>query len=456
MEHPDDDTTTGTVASAGDDAPTRGRRAMSEPATGAPRPARAGRPTLLFAPETLNLAEVTRCIEIARVARRTFDVVFVSYDGAGRNHRWIEGAGFPVEPLRPSLDDAAVARFWAKNRGDAPLRDYFSDAELEARVAAERAAYARHRPRAVVTGFCLSTALSARLAGVPLVWINQTTWFDESFRQYATIPDALDVGPLRWWPERARRAAARRGVALGFWLMNRGFNRVARRHGVTPFVGSRLLEGDYNLLAEPEGFSGIDVPERLRARSRFIGPLYGGLDLPVPAEIERMPRDLPIVYFAMGSSGDARTIEAVVSAFAGQPFRVIAPVRALLERRGLTPPPNVVVTDWLPAEKVNPLADVSVLHGGIGTLMTACLAGTPVVGIPNGNPEQEANLECLVRRGVAVRLNKRRVRPDELVHHIQRFLTDPGPRRLARELSATMRRWDGPENAARFLEERFA
>ncbi len=68
-------------------------------------------------------------------------------------------------------------------------------------------------------------------------------------------------------------------------------------------------------------------------------------------------------------------------------------------------PPNVIVTDCLPAHQVNPMADLSLIHGGIGTVMTAALAGIPVVGV-GMQPEQVANLTCLVRKGFAIRVSK--------------------------------------------------
>ena len=78
----------------------------------------------------------------------------------------------------------------------------------------------------------------------------------------------------------------------------------------------------------------------------------------------------------MGSSGAEHIVARIIQAFDGQP---IAPVAPLMKKLQLDPPPNVIVTDWLPADKVNAMADVTVIHGGIGTVMTACLSGTPVV-----------------------------------------------------------------------------
>jgi UDP:flavonoid glycosyltransferase YjiC (YdhE family) len=72
---------------------------------------------------------------------------------------------------------------------------------------------------------------------------------------------------------------------------------------------------------------------------------------------------------------------------------------------GASNPPNVLVTDWLPAHQVNQLADLSLFHSGIGTVMIAADAGKPVVGI-GMQPEQVANLACLVRKGFAIRIPK--------------------------------------------------
>ena len=70
------------------------------------------------------------------------------------------------------------------------------------------------------------------------------------------------------------------------------------------------------------------------------------------------------------------------------------------------------------------MADVSVVHGGIGTLLTACAAGTPIVAIPNGNPEQECNVQCLVRKGIAVQLHQRRITEADVLAAIDRALSD--------------------------------
>ena len=108
----------------------------------------------------------------------------------------------------------------------------------------------------------------------------------------------------------------------------------------------------------------------------------------------------------MGSSGTPEIVANIIEGFAGKPYRVVSPVKFMLAKvPGVKIPPNVIVTDWLPALQVNRMVDLSVIHGGIGTVMTAAYAGKPVVGV-GMQPEQDANIACLARKGFAIRVPK--------------------------------------------------
>lgn len=167
-----------------------------------------------------------------------------------------------------------------------------------------------------------------------------------------------------------------------------------------------------------------------------------------------MPHDMPVVYFAMGSSGQPAIIARIVEGFAGQPYRVIAPVKKHLAGLDVQIPPNVLVTDWLPAHKVNLLADISVIHGGIGTVMTACLAGKPVVGV-SMMAEQEANIDCLVRLGFAIRIRKPRFTPEKLMDALATLLADEDAQQKARDFQQIIQGWDDPAITTQFFVETF-
>jgi UDP:flavonoid glycosyltransferase YjiC (YdhE family) len=405
--------------------------------------------TLVFAPAAYNFAETMRMVEIARACRDTFRVIFASYGG---DFEWlVTDEGFPLIPMQPRLTPQKIDRLYRIMRWD--LVNYpFAVDHLTARVKGELQWLRALEPAAVVTGLDLSWPVSCRVSGVPLVWVAQTTFLAPYWHSpLATWPDILDYRPLRVVPDKILNFFARYLMHFNRLIMV-PFNATAHLFGAPPFKNMEFWEGNYTLLAEPQEFSGLN---NFPPHYHFIGPLVARLDRDIPPELENLPRDLPIIYFAMGSSGDRRIIAEILTGFAGKPYRVIAPVKKLLQGASVDIPPNVWVTDWLPAHKVNPMARISLIHGGLGTVMTACLAGTPIVGV-GMHFEQEANLECVVRKGFAIRLRKRRVTPAAVMAAVDRLLNDPEAHRRAWEFKNIIEKYDAPASAARFLGQTLA
>ena len=406
--------------------------------------------TLVFSPAAYNLAETTRTLEIAKACRSKFNILFVSYGGEFEN--LIEKEGFAIRHLEPQLTPEKIDHLYKVDQGQT-LGYFFSVKEVQAQVKSELALFQEVQPAAVVTGFNFSNSISCQVVGVPLVWLTQSTWMMDAMYDagLASYPDMLDIPVLRWLPERFLIGLSRRMVGLMGRLLTRPYDDVARQYHLPAFKSmERLWEGDYNLLAEPEGFNGLALPPTYHC----IGPLIGRLEAPIPEEILQLPKDKPIIYFAMGSSGQPKVIAKIIECFEGKPYRVIAPVKKHLEKLQVKVPANVLVTDWLPAHKVNPLADISVIHGGIGTVMTACLAGTPVVGI-SMQPEQEWNIDCLVRKGFALRIRKGQFTPNKLFAAIDRLLADPEARRRAKEYQKVIEQWAEPSLISEFFEKTF-
>ncbi|MDJ0707098.1 MAG: hypothetical protein QNJ46_27805, partial [Leptolyngbyaceae cyanobacterium MO_188.B28] len=86
--------------------------------------------------------------------------------------------------------------------------------------------------------------------------------------------------------------------------------------------------------------------------------------------------------------------------------------------------------------------------------MNACLSGTPIVGI-GMHPEQQANLDACVRKGFAIRLNKKRVTASAVLDAIDKLLNDARAKEEVTKFQQELMKWDGPANAAKFLCDRF-
>ena len=128
--------------------------------------------TLLFSPAAYNLAETTRCIEVARACRGDFKVLFMSYGGEFES--LITQAGFELERLEPEITPEKADHIYKVDQGR-KLGTFFTVDEVRAQVRSELALFERVKPAAVITGFNMSNSISCRAARVPLVWLTQST-----------------------------------------------------------------------------------------------------------------------------------------------------------------------------------------------------------------------------------------------------------------------------------------
>ncbi|MHC4308993.1 MAG: nucleotide disphospho-sugar-binding domain-containing protein [Planctomycetota bacterium] len=408
--------------------------------------------TLIFAVAGYNLAETGRMLEIAKACKGKFEIIFASY--GGQYEYFIEEAGFELTRMEPQLTQKRLDRLRVVLSGETlNTVGYLTEKELLVRIPNEIEFFKRVKPAAVLTGWCLSVTISTRAANVPFVNGLHSTSITEYYEAgLQTWPDRLDFAFLRqlFGKEKLQKRFNKR-ILNAKWVL-KPYHTIGKRYGLKEFNHFlELIEGDHTLLADiPEW---VNLPE-IRPNLHFIGPLPFKSNMQVPKEVEEMPRDEPIVYFAMGSSGKPEIIARIIEGFKSKPYRVIAPVKAHIENLDVQIPANVLVTGFLPAHEVNPMADISVIHGGQNTVMQACLAGTPIVGV-GMHPEQQANLDACVRKGFAIRLNKKRVTASEVLRAIEKLLNDSRAKEEIVKFQKQLEKWNGPKNAAKFLFETY-
>jgi len=408
--------------------------------------------TIVFAVAGYNLAETGRHIEIARACKERFNVIFISY--GGKFERLIVEAGFTLKKMEPRLTDKQLRHVRKALSGETlNTVGYFTADEMQPRVDNEIQLFNEIKPACVLTGWCQSVMISTRVAGVPFVNVLHSTSITEYYKAgLQSWPDRSKFAFLCWLFTEEQLSKWVSKLILKMKLPAKPFNTLAKRYGLKEFKNFiEVLEGDYTLLADIPEWVGLS---KLRPNLHHIGPLPLRLESDIPKQIEEMPRDKPIVYFAMGSSGKPRLIADIIEGFRDKPYQVIAPVETHIKDMNVDVPSNVIVIGFLPAHKVNPMADISVLHGGQNTVMNACLSGTPIVGV-GMHPEQQANLDACVRKGFAIRLNKKRVTASAVLEAIDKLLHDAKAKEEVKKFQHELMKWDGPKNAAAFLYRTF-
>lgn len=403
--------------------------------------------TVLFCPVTFNLAETTRMIEVARALDPAHRAVFMGYE-RDFAHLVVE-AGFDYRACEPAWSEAERRQAIAFDQGRA-LRSPFTHDLVAARVEVERRMIRETDAAAVVIGSNITSLISARAEGVPLFYPVPFALTGPQVAQARHLHLVGGAGGIA-------RAADRVATLAFRWLYTRApvapkaFTTVAKANGVPPLrTVASMLEADVNLITVmPWELEGFDLP----ADCVRVGPIFARLDGEVPAVVERLAAaPEPLVYLGLGSSADRRLALTTAARLGELPVNVVAPIEHYLEP-GDEVPGNVHVTGLLPAHLLGGLVDAAVLHGGQGTVQTACATGIPFVGL-GLQPEQVWNVEVCVARGNAVRVPPKHVGRPEFLDAVRRVLSDPGMRAAAADVQRAYAGEDGAAASARVVEAR--
>ena len=99
---------------------------------------------VLFAPETFNLGETSRAVEVAREVKALgHEVAFMGY--STRFADFVRDAGFGLTLLEPRLSEAQADQLIAVDQGRG-IRHPFTADVIRRRVASELALFAEWRP----------------------------------------------------------------------------------------------------------------------------------------------------------------------------------------------------------------------------------------------------------------------------------------------------------------------
>lgn len=398
---------------------------------------------VLFAPETFNLGETSRAIEVARHLRRSgHEVRFMGYSRRFADH--VRDAGFTIELLDPELGEDEADQLIAADQGRS-IRHPFTTAMVRERVASELSLFRGWEPDCVVIGTTLSTFISARSASIPLIYVRP-------YAMSRSHLDAMTTFPVMqghtWIGGQINRLAGRfvRVVAPKIRWKPASFRRVAGEYRVRlPSRTLEALDADLNLIASL--FPYLDA-QAMSSGEIAVGAVFSQSEGEVPASVLALAKTgRPVVYVGLGSSGNRQLALDILHQVGEIDVEIVSSVGHYLhqgDREHL--PPNAHVYDFLPAHKLAGLIDASVIHGGEGTVQTACASGAPFAGI-GLQAEQRFNIDECVRYGNASRFTPRDIKRHRLPSIVTTLLTDTAMRRAAEELQKA--RAVGAENAAR-------
>lgn len=389
---------------------------------------------ILFAPETFNLAETTRCIEIAKACDFA-ECLFCGY--SQKFSSLIIEAGFEFQLLQPELTSKKIEQMMKFDQGKTLLNPFDTNF-LRQRVTSEKQLIAEKEIDLVVIGTTLSMMISARAMQCPLIYAKPFAYSKEFFlqKQQGSFID--------------KRIAR---VALKLSYLPKSFRIIAKESGVTLAKTFDLMEGDWNLITTPAFLTGTAYQSE---NYQEVGPIFAHLKTPLTMELAEWLAKDNLVYVALGSSGDKRTLKKLLSCLMTfKEWSFICPVKSYLtpDEQAQYTTDNCLITDWLDATTVSKKAVFSILHGGEGTVQTASVSGKPFIGIPM-QAEQAENILQLEKYGNAILLKKHQLNVKKLKQAIQQ-MSSPQMQAKAKDLQKKMQPLDGAKASADFIRAHF-
>lgn len=410
-----------------------------------------------------DAGDATRAIEIAKGIKkyspRDFDprIIFLSH-GSRFEQRAID-SGFEIYHTEPKVDGIGERHDYKMTPNNFIGEKYLAKKLIEGEVEA----YKDLKPDVVLFGFWPMAGLAYRMMGRKILGICYVPVPCTTEKYLDIVPDIPEQVPLlSKLPFRIRKLMhflplfIKRRVPP---LRQPNILWAASQLGWSGIVNLfDMLEADLTIVNDlPDFYSQSALPEHII----FSGPLFcksseEDIVNPQIQDIFSSENSNVKIFCTLGSSGTKEQLLEIVKAFSyGKGLEwsavILSPVsvcpideaRAVLgEREG------VYITDsFVPAQKVNALADIVICHGGQGTLQTALHAGTPLVGVA-AQAEQFLNLYNIETKGAGIRVPMNKWNAENIQKSVQKIIADKKYSEAALRLKERMDAMDGEKNSA--------
>jgi UDP:flavonoid glycosyltransferase YjiC (YdhE family) len=358
-----------------------------------------------------NLGDFTRALETAKGMKATGATVKFFNHGGVHNHL-ISKAGIDEIDLYPELTWEQhevimdINRYKAKLGTPIPVstKDWIAMAE------ADIEALETYKPDGVYAGLNLSCMISVPYLKLPMITQVPTVNCPAFIRKgLYNMPNTMERNFVtrRLIPDVLKRALMKR-VLLGDSAKDSliTFNEARRHFGLKPIYNiTELVRGDLTILPDMPELSGLST-EDLDPGYVYTGPIFSQMDMEIPPEVNTVfGQDGINIFLSLGSSGFPESLQMIADSLRSvEGLNVVCSTTTILSPEQLGPNnDHFFATRFLPAHLVNEMADIAFIHGGQGTVQTAVWSGTPVVGV-GFQAEQQANLDGIVRAGMALRI----------------------------------------------------
>ncbi len=417
------------------------------------------KPVVGFFPLFYNLAETGRAILVAkRYMELGGKAVFFSH--GGKYEYLAKDVGYRIVRVNPIYTEESIKKIIKINRGEQKGVAY-DKSFLRETIKEEIEAYKKTEVEMIVSFVNTTCSISARAARIPLVCVSPAPGkfhlmvpdnFENSFTRL--IPHSLKVPVLNLCFNRSKKFL-------------KPFNTVAKEHHLKPFKSTMdIIFGDITLGTNFLEFINVFPNQQIFPDKDYVGiisleELFSDrFSEEKTKEIERdiiqhLNKSEKSILLTMGSSGDKQFFLNVLHVLNKTNYRVIAVYASILNENELPiVNENILLMKFIPSiQKLHKMVDLTIMHGGQGTVYSAAYAGKPVIGFPM-QFEQHLNLEKMVGHCVGFMLSRKYYKEKHLLNTIKEIFDNYDIySKNAQKLAKKLPKSEGDKNAARRIIE---
>ncbi|MBN2317100.1 MAG: hypothetical protein JXM79_24450 [Sedimentisphaerales bacterium] len=220
-------------------------------------------------------------------------------------------------------------------------------------------------------------------------------------------------------------------VLLLKWVVPYNLVRIKYIFKRKKFIGIKAnlfsqLSGNLNLFPDFVAFGGFKVNHRALP----IGPLNWEPTTPVQDRQEihdfeafiDKAKKTPLIYVTMGSTGRLDLLKLIIEALKDMEYKVAITTGGQFNISDPGPlPDNVLAISFYPGTVMCHKADLTINHGGSGSLNQAILNRLPQISIPT-SAEQQWNCDLTTREGLGIQILPGDLTVDSLRSAVQELL----------------------------------
>lgn len=354
-------------------------------------------PLILFIGEDVSLAHVVRPLILAATLQNEYEVIFAS---GGRYEHLVKERGIGHHKIFTQSAESFLSRV-AKGQNASTTEDFAKAVEADLSIIKELS------PDLIVGDLRLSLGISAKYTKTPYISIMNAHW-----SPYSTLVPPPPEHPI----------VKILGVKIASLLMP----------VLTPMILKKFA-GPFNAIRKAYSLARIkeyrevftcadwtiyaDIPTLAPTKNTplnhvYIGPTFWSPDVSLPDWWDLLPADKPVVYVAMGSTGNIQIVKDLLDELHAMDIAVMLASSGRFDLEST--PENVFIADYLPGIEACKRATMVICNGGTGTVNQALSTKTPILGIPL-NGDQYFTMGSLANQGAGLfirsgKINRKRIR----------------------------------------------